>query len=154
MPEDRATLSCGCFWGVQARFDVLEGVIKTKVGYTGGHTQDPCYEQVCRGETGHAEAIEILYISEILTFEALLTLFFQTHDPTTYHQQGPDIGSQYRSAIFYHTEQQKKEAFQMLNKMSPHFSHQIVTEIKQASEFYPAEEYHQYYYKKHPNACY
>jgi peptide-methionine (S)-S-oxide reductase len=153
VPNQTATFACGCFWGVQARFDNLEGVIKTTVGYTGGHTSNPSYEQVCRGNTGHAEAIEIQYNPKLITFHTLLNLFFQHHDPTTFHRQGPDVGSQYRSAIFYHTHEQKEQAIRLITKLSPEHNQPIVTEIQQASIFHPAEAYHQYYYKKNPNSC-
>ena len=154
MPDpEKATLACGCFWGVQARFDALTGVTSTIVGYTGGQSTNPNYEQVCCGNTGHAEAIEVYFDPNIITYTTLLTLFFQIHDPTSYHQQGPDIGSQYRSAIFYHSEEQKNCAIELVNQIRPSYSHQIVTELNPASKFYDAEDYHQHYFKKHPNAC-
>ncbi len=145
-----ATFAAGCFWGVEARFRQVNGIISTRVGYTGGSTQNPDYKTVCSGRTGHAEAIEITFDPDIISYESLLELFWQMHDPTTLNRQGPDIGSQYRSAIFYHNEQQRiaaEEKKRALNS-SGRFNRPIVTEITAASEFYPAEEYHQCYVEK------
>jgi methionine-S-sulfoxide reductase len=145
-----ATFAAGCFWGVEARFRQLNGVLDTRVGYTGGTTPDPDYKMVCSGQTGHAEAIEITFDPDIISYEQLLKAFWQMHDPTTMDRQGPDLGSQYRSAVFYHDEQQKQLAETVkseLNK-SGQFSAPIVTEITEASIFYPAEDYHQRYLEK------
>jgi peptide methionine sulfoxide reductase msrA/msrB len=145
-----ATFAAGCFWGVEDKFSKLNGVIHTSVGYTGGTVKDPTYQQVCRGETGHAEAVHILYDPAIISYTELLEAFFRFHDPTQIDRQGPDVGSQYRSSIFYHDEEQKKEAENMIRRLgnSERFQDPIVTQIKPASEFYLAEEYHQKFYEK------
>lgn len=145
-----ATFAAGCFWGVEARFRQVNGVRSTRVGYTGGSTIDPDYKQVCTGTTGHAEAIEVTFDPDIVSFEGLLDVFWKIHDPTTLYRQGPDIGTQYRSAIFYHDDQQRQQALAAKKALdaSGHFSHPIVTEITAASIFYPAEEYHQCYLEK------
>ena len=144
----KATFAAGCFWGVESYFKKIEGVLKTQVGYTGGQTDNPSYENVCAGNTGHAEAVEIDYNSKIISFKELLRHFWQSHDPTTVNQQGPDVGSQYRSAVFYHTEEQKIIAFEVKDIMSSQFEKPIVTEISPAVPFYRAEEYHQCYLEK------
>lgn len=145
-----ALLGAGCFWGVQALFDSTPGVKETTVGYSGGHTTEPTYEAVCTGNTGHAEVIQIIYDPMTISFKTLLTLFFEHHDPTTLNRQGPDIGTQYRSAIFYHSPQQKKLAEKCINELnkSKKFNAPIVTEIAPAQTFYPAEGYHQHYLAK------
>ncbi|OUR72292.1 peptide-methionine (S)-S-oxide reductase [Methylophaga sp. 41_12_T18] len=144
------TLAAGCFWGVEAHFQNLAGIESTRVGYIGGKTSNPDYKQVCTGTSGHAEAIELHFNPEIISVEALLLNFWQMHDPTTLNQQGPDIGTQYRSAVFYHNEQQQQLAEatkQHLNNRQV-FRSPIVTEITAVSTFYPAEEYHQCYLEK------
>lgn len=152
-----ATFAAGCFWGVEAAFLKVEGVLDTKVGYTGGHLQEPTYKQVCNGDTGHAEAIEIKFDESKVTYKELLNIFFWTHDPTQLNRQGPDIGSQYRSAIFYHGEEQKKEAGEVMDEVSASedIKGKIVTELTEASKFWPAEEYHQRYFEKQgiDNVC-
>jgi len=144
------TFAAGCFWGVEAKFRQVPGVVSTRVGYLGGDTPNPSYKMVCTGTTGHAEVIEISFDPEIITFDTLLDVFWQIHDPTTLNQQGPDRGTQYRSAVFYHNEEQQQAALakkQLLNRTS--FSQRpIVTEITAVTEFYPAEEYHQCYIEK------
>ena len=145
---EKATFAAGCFWGVQECFRHLTGVTQTIVGYTGGHTKNPSYQMVCKGQTGHAEAIEITYDSEQIRYEQLLNTFWQQHDPTSKNRQGPDVGSQYRSAIFYHSEQQQMLAIQSLNKQQKYYSMPIVTEIVPAGVFYLAEPYHQHYIAK------
>ena len=148
MPNDntKATFAAGCFWGIQKHFDSVTGVLKTTVGYTGGHTDKPSYDQVCSGTTGHAEAIEIIFDPEKITYAELLNEFFKIHDPTTLNRQGPDIGSQYRSAIFTHTKEQRQGA---LNAIASHPQHdRVVTQVVSATEFHPAEEYHQKYIEK------
>jgi peptide methionine sulfoxide reductase msrA/msrB len=148
---DYATFAAGCFWGVQAEFDKVKGVISTRVGYSGGHFKNPTYEDVCSDKTGHAEAIEIKFNPTKITYERLLDVFWKIHDPTTLNRQGQDRGSQYRSAIFYHSQQQKEAALVSKARLekSRKFKDTIVTEIVEAGEFYPAEEYHQKYYQKH-----
>lgn len=145
-----ATFAAGCFWGVEAHFREISGVISTRVGYSGGNTLNPNYKQVCTGTTGHAEVIEINFDPNTISFEDLLYVFWKMHDPTTLNQQGPDIGTQYRSAIFYHDEQQQQQALQTKQELNDGkvFRSAIVTEITAASEFYPAEEYHQCYLEK------
>ncbi|MBD3181166.1 peptide-methionine (S)-S-oxide reductase MsrA [Candidatus Poribacteria bacterium] len=147
---EHATFAAGCFWGVEYTFSKVEGVASTKVGYTGGHTENPTYKEVCRKNTGHAEAVFVEYDPDVVSYEELLDVFWKVHDPTTLNRQGPDIGSQYRSAIFYHNEEQKKAAMEskdMLQK-SGKYRRDIVTEITPASTFYKAEDYHQKYYEK------
>lgn len=147
---EKATFAAGCFWGVEASFMQLPGVSKTTVGYTGGSLEGPSYELVCRGGTGHAEAVELEFDPIQITFEQLLGHFFKIHDPTTLNRQGPDVGTQYRSAIFYHNLEQKKlaEAFIIELVKAKHFSKDIVTEITSAKTFWEAEEYHQKYLQK------
>jgi peptide methionine sulfoxide reductase msrA/msrB len=144
---NRAIFAGGCFWGVEHLFKEKEGVIDTRVGYTGGRTKNPTYEQVCMGFTGHAEAVEIIYDTEKISYEELTKLFFEIHDFTQKNRQGPDIGKQYRSAIFYTDEEQKKTAEKIINELeSKDFN--VETKVEEASTFYVAEEYHQDYYKK------
>lgn len=149
----KATFAAGCFWGVEKVFSEQKGVLSTQVGYTGGDTQKPGYEEVCTGITGHAEAIEIVFDPAVVSYEKLLEIFFSHHDPTTLNRQGPDIGSQYRSAIFTHNDAQKKSALkskELLNRANI-FKRPVVTEISPAGPFYRAEEYHQKYLKKNPH---
>ncbi len=151
-PNDcqKATVAAGCFWHVQLEFDQITGVVSTTVGYTGGHSKDPTYKQVCTDKTGHVEAVEVLFYSNKITYEKLLDVFWKIHDPTTLNRQGPDVGSQYRSAIFYHTEDQRKAAVASRDKLekSGKFTRPIVTEIEPAGPFYEAEDYHQKYLEK------
>lgn len=145
-----ATFAAGCFWGVEAKFRQLPGVKNTRVGYTGGHTENPDYKLVCTGETGHAEAIEVEFDPTVISFGQLLDFFWQIHNPTTPNRQGPDVGTQYRSAVFYHDAEQREQAENRKQELNANgvFSQPIVTEITAASEFYPAEEYHQCYLEK------
>mgnify|MGYP000286423144 FL=1 len=145
-----AIFAAGCFWGVQAAFDAVPGVWSTRVGYTGGSAVNPSYEQVCRGNTGHAEAVEIAYDPEQVSYDELLDVFFSIHNPTTRDRQGPDIGHQYRSAVFYLNAGQKEAAVAKILELnrSGKFPAPIVTEIVPAKTFYPAEDYHQDYLKK------
>ncbi len=149
----KATFAAGCFWGVEKIFMKLPGVVSTQVGYTGGIVKNPDYEQVCFGKTGHAEALEVTYDPKTISYEELLTVFWEYHDPTTKNQQGPDIGSQYRSAIFYHDEEQKKpaEKSRELLDASGVYKNKIVTEIVPAAPFFRAEEYHQKYLETNPS---
>ncbi|WP_404381938.1 peptide-methionine (S)-S-oxide reductase MsrA [Caenispirillum salinarum] len=145
-----ATFAAGCFWGVEEAFRRTPGVISTMVGYTGGNRPDPTYEQVCSGETGHAEAVRVDYDPETISYEDLLDVFWKAHDPTQKDRQGFDVGSQYRSAIFVHDDMQREKAGTSLrqNEESGRFPRPIVTEITEAGTFYPAEDYHQQYMAK------
>jgi peptide methionine sulfoxide reductase msrA/msrB len=147
---EKATFAAGCFWGVEDIFRTTPGVKATRAGYTGGTTEKPTYEEVCSGRTGHAEAVEIEYDPEIITYDQLIRLFFELHDPTTLNRQGPDRGSQYRSVIFFHTPAQRDVAQGTLKRLTETktFNRPIVTELSPASAFYPAEEYHQKYFLK------
>jgi len=151
-----ATLGAGCFWCVEAVFEELKGVESVVAGYAGGHVENPTYKQVSYGNTGHAEVARILYDPEVITFEQLLEVFWHTHDPTTLNRQGPDVGPQYRSAIFYHNEEQKEIAEQSLAKTdeSDLWEDPIVTEITPLKNYSEAEDYHQNYYANNPNAGY
>jgi methionine-S-sulfoxide reductase len=152
----KATFASGCFWCTEAVFDRLKGVKSVVSGYTGGLMPEPTYEQVCSGTTGHAEAIQITYDPAEISYEDLLRVFWQTHDPTTLNRQGHDVGTQYRSAIFYHDDQQRKlaEAYKRQLDESKAFASPIVTEITRADTFYPAEKYHQEYFERNPNQGY
>ncbi len=147
---EEATFAAGCFWGVESAFMELDGVEDTQVGYTGGHTEKPTYEQVCSGTTGHAEAVRVRFNPNRVTYEELLDLFFSVHDPTQLNRQGPDVGSQYRSVIFFHTPQQEEDARDALDTRNAtgKFKGRIVTKLESAGPFYPAEAYHQQYYAK------
>lgn len=151
MNSQIATFAAGCFWGVEANFLKLKGVIDTRVGYTGGHLPEPDYRMVCTDKTGHAEAVRVVFDADVISYEELLKEFWQMHDPTTPNRQGPDYGSQYRSAVFYHDKAQKEAAEMMLSDLQElkQYDYKIVTEIVPAGEFYEAEEYHQRYYQKH-----
>lgn len=143
---NKAIFAAGCFWCIQEIYDAMDGVSKTTVGYIGGNTQSPTYEDVCTGDTNHAEAIEIEYDETIIKFETLLNTFWEIHDPTTLNRQGPDVGTQYRSAIFYTDEEQRIKSEESKKNLNiKKFNGKIVTEIIKATTFYPAEEYHQHY---------
>ena len=148
-----ATFANGCFWCTEAVFEQLNGVTKVVSGYTGGQTASPDYKSVCSGNTGHAECLQITYNPAIITFDELLEVFCKTHDPTTLNRQGGDSGTQYRSAIFYHTEEQKEKAEKYKAELNAAgvFKNPIVTEITAASKFFPAENYHQQYYENNNN---
>jgi peptide-methionine (S)-S-oxide reductase len=148
----RATLAAGCFWGVEAAFREVEGVVATRVGYTGGTAADPTYEQVCSDTTGHAEAVLIWFDPNIVGYEELLDTFWSIHDPTTQDRQGWDFGSQYRSAIFCHDAEQEQLAIACRDERQSSLARPIVTEIVPALPFYDAEEYHQRYFEKHGGA--
>src|SRR6056297_3899649 len=151
-----ATLAAGCFWCVEAVFQNLKGVEKVVSGYSGGHVKNPSYREVSNGTTGHAEAIQLQYNSSVISFEQILDVFWKTHDPTTLNRQGPDIGTQYRSVIFYHNEEQKHIAEGSKKEMdnSGYFNDPIVTEIEPYNNFYVAEDYHQNFYSNNPNQPY
>jgi peptide-methionine (S)-S-oxide reductase len=148
--SETATFAAGCFWGVEATFRQLPGVISTRVGYTGGKTADPTYEQVCTDLTGHAEAVEVEYDPTQVSYDDLLKVFWENHDPTTMNRQGPDVGTQYRSVIFYQNEAQHAAAVASRDQLekSHAFKRPIVTQIVPAVPFFPAEEYHQRYLEK------
>ena len=145
-----ATFGAGCFWGVEAAYRQIPGVLSTRVGYLGGTLENPTYRDVCDGRTGHAEVVEVKYDPSQLTYDDLLTVFWENHDPTTPNRQGPDVGEQYRSAIFYHDAEQKAaaEASKEERDGSGRYRRPIVTEITPASTFYEAEDYHQQYLEK------
>ena len=146
-----ATFAAGCFWGVEQRFAALPGVTSTEVGYTGGATADPTYNEVCSNKTGHAEAVRLEYDPERVSFEELLAAFFGMHDPTQWNRQGPDFGSQYRSAVFFHDEAQEKAARAAIEQLTESgvFKKKIVTLVEPAGAWWRAEEYHQKYFEKH-----
>jgi peptide-methionine (S)-S-oxide reductase len=150
---DTATFANGCFWCTEAIFEELDGVISATSGYTGGHTENPTYKQVCTGETGHAEALQIVYDPKKISFDELLEVFWKTHDPTTLNSQGNDFGTQYRSGIFYHNQEQKQKAEHYKAELdkSGAFDKPIVTEITSFAKFYPAEDYHQQYFDNNGN---
>ncbi len=150
MENQKAIFAAGCFWGVEANFRKIEGVLSTRVGYIGGHFSNPTYKNVCSHKTGHAEAVEILFNPSKVSYEELLDIFWSIHDPTTLNRQGPDVGSQYRSAIFYLNSEQKEKAENSKDKIeaSNRFKRPIVTQIVPASDFWEAEEYHQQYVEK------
>lgn len=151
MSEQTATFAAGCFWGVEAKLRQLPGVIDTAAGYTGGEVEYPTYQMVCSDKTGHAEAVHVKFDPKHISYEELVRTFFELHDPTTPDRQGPDVGSQYRSGIFYHNEEQRQIAEKVKIELSKsnQFRYPIVTEIVPAGEFFKAEDYHQQYYAKH-----
>jgi peptide-methionine (S)-S-oxide reductase len=146
----KATFAAGCFWGVEAAFRKLKGVVSTSVGYIGGKTVNPAYKEVCTGKTGHAEAVEVIFNPSVISYEDLLQVFWDNHNPTTRNRQGPDVGTQYRSAIFFHTPVQESAARLSKEKLaaSGMYENVIVTEITPASAYYLAEDYHQQYLEK------
>lgn len=147
---EEAMFGAGCFWGIQYNFDKLEGVLETRVGYSGGHTESPSYKDVCSDTTGHAEVVHLKFDPDKISYESILKAFWEMHDPTTLNRQGPDVGSQYRSIIFYYDDIQKRlaeESKESLDK-SGKYSNKIITEISKAGDFWLAEEYHQKYFEK------
>ena len=147
--SEKAIFAAGCFWGIEEKFNSMKGVVETEVGYIGGKTKNPTYEEICRGDTFHAEAVRVFYDKEIITYDLLLDLFFEIHDPTTLNRQGPDFGTQYRSAIFCSNEFEvlsSKNKIKELNRSK--FNNSIVTTIERSDNFWIAEEYHQKYLKK------
>jgi len=145
---EKAMFGAGCFWGVEAEFRKVEGVVEVASGYSGGHTENPTYGDVCSSATGHAEVVEVEYDPSKVSYEELLEVFWTHHDPTQLNRQGPDVGTQYRSVIFFYTPEQEDAARASKEKAQSRFKNPIVTEIKPASEFYRAEEYHQRYFEK------
>jgi peptide-methionine (S)-S-oxide reductase len=154
--KETATLAGGCFWCLEAAFERLRGVVTVTPGYTGGQALDPSYRDVCTGTTGHAEAVQVTFDPDAISFRDLLEVFFTTHDPTTLNYQDADYGTQYRSAIFYHTSEQKLEAERMIGELTASgvWARPIVTEVKPLTEFYPAEEYHHHYFRRNPEQGY
>ena len=143
-----AILACGCFWGPEIKFSKLNGVVKTEVGYCGGKSENTSYEEVCTGKTNHAEVVKIEFNNKVITYENILEYFFEIHDPTTLNQQGPDIGTQYRSEIFFYNKEQKEIAQKILNKFIKKYNGKIVTKISEIKNYIRAEEYHQKYLEK------
>lgn len=153
MTAQKATFAAGCFWGVEAAFRQVPGVIDAISGYTGGHTQNPTYKEVCSDRTGHAEAVEVTFDPAKVSYDQLLDVFWKIHDPTQVNRQGPDFGSQYRSAIFTHSPEQAAQAQASLQREQHNHAKPIATAIAPAPEFYPAEAYHQRYFERHGVAC-
>ena len=151
---ETATFANGCFWCTEAIFEELDGVISATSGYTAGNTENPTYKEVCTGQTGHAECLQIVYDPAKISFDELLAVFWETHDPTTLNQQGADVGTQYRSGIFYHNEEQRSKAEKYKAELdkSGAFDRPIVTEITAFTKFYPAEDYHQQYFENNENS--
>ena len=156
MNIQKITFGNGCFWCTEAIFATLKGVKKVTSGYMGGHTKNPTYKQVCMGNTGHAEVIDLEYDADEVSFDELLLIFFKTHNPTTLNRQGNDVGTHYRSAIFYYNDEQKQQAEAMIKKLTDEkvFDRPIVTEVTTAGEFYKAEDYHQDYFANNPGNSY
>jgi len=144
----KATFAAGCFWGVESAFRAIPGVTGTRVGYTGGHTDDPSYYDVCSDTTGHAEAVEVEYDQEQVDYETLLDLFWRSHDPTQGNRQGPDVGSQYRSAVFFHSPEQQEQALASKARVQAQLPRPVTTEVVPAETFFEAEDYHQQYFEK------
>ena len=156
MPREIATLAGGCFWCIETVFNRLRGVESAISGYMGGHTDNPTYRDICNGDTGHAEVVQVSFDPDVISFRDLLDVFFTIHDPTQRNRQGNDVGTQYRSAIFWHTSGQKAEAEAVIAELnaSKAFGAPIVTEVTKATTFYPAEDYHQRYYEQNPHQPY
>lgn len=150
--QEKAIFAAGCFWGVEAAFRAVPGVIDVESGYTGGKREHPTYEQVCSSATGHAEAVQVLFDPSRVSYDALVRKFFQVHDPTQVNRQGPDIGTQYRSAVFYLSEEQKEVVARVIEEVAAQYPVPIATEVSSAGPFWRAEEYHQRYFEKHPDA--
>lgn len=154
--KEMATLGGGCFWCLEAVFDDLKGVEKVESGYSGGATENPTYQQVCEGKTQHDEVVQVVFDPQVISFNGILEVFFAIHDPTTLNRQGADVGTQYRSAIFYHTPEQKSIAEQVIKELNAagRWNAPIVTELAPFKMFYPAEDYHQEYFKNNPEQMY
>lgn len=149
MAQQKATFGAGCFWGVEHLFKSVSGVSDTEVGYMGGDTSDPTYKEVCSGRTGHAEVLQVTFDPDVVSYKELLHFFWEIHDPTTLNRQGPDMGTQYRSAVFAHDDEQRAVAEESKAWAQAYFKQPIVTEIVDAGQFYPAEDYHQDYFDHH-----
>ena len=156
MSKEVVTLGGGCFWCLEAIYDELNGVTDVVSGYSGGHIKNPAYREVCNGTTGHAEVIQITFDTDVISFQEILNVFFTIHDPTTLNRQGADVGTQYRSAIFYHSPEQKRIAEETIESIDNEgiWNNPVVTEVAAFDSFYPAEDYHQEYYVNNPNAGY
>lgn len=156
MTEELATLGGGCFWCIEAVFDELTGVTRVQSGYAGGHTRNPTYQEVCTGATGHAEVVQITFDPTVITFADVLRVFFTIHDPTTLNRQGPDVGTQYRSVIFYHSPDQKAVAERVIGELERDrvWANPIVTELVPFTEFWRAEAYHDDYFRRNPDQAY
>ncbi len=152
--SQKATFGGGCFWCTEAMLEDVDGILSVVSGYAGGHVKNPTYRHVCEGTTGHAEVVQVTYDPETITYKRLLELFWRSHDPTTLNRQGADVGTQYRSTIMWHDEEQKKIAEASMKEAASLFARPIVTKIEKLDTFYPAEDYHQDYFKKNPNAGY
>jgi peptide-methionine (S)-S-oxide reductase len=155
-PREVATLAGGCFWCLEAVYDQLRGVEDVVSGYSGGRRPNPTYEQVCTGATGHAEVVQVTFDPQVVSFRDILGVFFAIHDPTTLNRQGADVGTQYRSAIFFHSPEQKAVAEQVIGELSASglWPHPVVTQVEPLEAFYPAEDYHQVYFARNPNQGY
>jgi len=153
-PTETAVIGGGCFWCLEAVFERLDGILTVESGYAGGTTENPTYEEVCTGNTGHAEVVRITFDPSVMSYESLLNMFWEAHDPTTLNRQGADAGTQYRSVIFYQSVQQKEAAERSRNEIQKSFAKPLVTTIEPLRKFYIAEEYHQDYFRNHPNAPY
>ncbi|MFB6172102.1 MAG: peptide-methionine (S)-S-oxide reductase MsrA [Haloarculaceae archaeon] len=151
---ETATFGGGCFWCTEAAFEELAGVESVTSGYAGGHAEDPTYEEVCSGTTGHAEVIQVAYDPDVVSYADLLEVFFAVHDPTQLNRQGPDVGSQYRSIVLYHDETQREQAEAYVAALDEEYDDDVVTEIEPLEQFWDAEEYHQGYYDKNPDDAY
>ena len=154
MSTEITTLGGGCFWCLEAVFDDLQGVVSVESGYSGGSVLNPSYQAVCTGETGHAEVVQVTFDTEVISFEEILHVFFAVHDPTTLNRQGADVGTQYRSVIFYHSDEQKAVAEKVMAEVASEWSNPIVTEISPLGDYYVAEDYHQEYFANNPNQPY
>lgn len=154
MNEEKITLGGGCFWCIEAVYENVKGVSSALSGYMGGHVDNPTYEDICTGTTGHAEVVELTYDSSLVSLEKILDVFWNIHDPTTLNRQGNDVGTQYRSIIFYHDERQKEVSLKAIEKATSIYVDPIVTEVKKVERFYEAEKYHQDYFANNPNQGY
>ncbi len=154
MANETATLGGGCFWCLEAVYNDLEGVLSVESGYSGGTRPNPTYREVCSGTTGHVEVVRVTFDPEVISFRDILEIFFSIHDPTTLNRQGNDAGTQYRSVIFYHSEEQHAEAERVLAELAGHYDEPIVTALEPAEDFYKAEDYHQGYFENNPNQPY
>jgi peptide-methionine (S)-S-oxide reductase len=152
--RELATLGGGCFWCVEAALEALDGVLDVTSGYAGGTVADPTYKEVCGGDTGHAEVVQVAFDRRRISYAQILDWFFKAHDPTTLNRQGPDKGTQYRSVVFFHSKEQHEAALAAIARAQPRFASTIVTEVSAAPRFWPAEDYHQDYFRKNPNAGY